>query len=218
MFARCVCVCVCVIYASHTQDYRWRPSTGSHSRGMWVCYSHPGPCNPRLESYWEQVYKAPPPHPHQHNIPPPDRTNYTRSTTPCQKTSSHYLTTRLQRLYTLSAQWYFCCERRIRGSEGLITHLVLFVFIFLPYFIIQSRAPALATSYPKKTFNRIRPIHLLYTDGWMLAVYTSPLISGEETPDAQNRVGFECRGTLLWLWTRFLQFAGKEGSSPADVM
>lgn len=61
LFARCVCVCVCVIYASHTHDYRWRPSTGSHSRGMWVCYSHPGPCNPRLESYWEQVYKAPPP-------------------------------------------------------------------------------------------------------------------------------------------------------------
>lgn len=145
----CVRMCVCVIYASHTLDYWWRPSTGSHSRGMWVCFSHPGPCNPRLESYWEQVYKGPP-HPHQHNIPLPDRTNYTTSTTPCPKTSSHYLTTRLQRLYTLSAQWYFCCERRIRGSEGLITHLVLFVFIFLPYFIIQSRAPALATSYPKK--------------------------------------------------------------------
>lgn len=176
-----------------------------------------GPATPDWNRTGSKCTK-PPPHPHQHNIPPPDRTNYTRSTTPCQKTSSHYLTTRLQRLYTLSAQWYFCCERRIRGSEGLITHLVLFVFIFLPYFIIQSRAPALAASYPKKTFNRIRPIHLLYTDGWMLAVYTSPLISGEETPNAQNRVGFECRGTLLWLWTRFLQFAGKEGSSPADVM
>lgn len=32
---------------------------------------------------------------------------------PHPKTSSHYLTTRLQRLHTLSVQWYFCCERRI---------------------------------------------------------------------------------------------------------
>ena len=48
LFARCVCVCVRVIYASHTHDYRWRPPVGSHSRGMWVCYSHPGPCNPPI--------------------------------------------------------------------------------------------------------------------------------------------------------------------------
>lgn len=35
---------------------------------------------------------------------------------------------------------------------------------------------------------------------------------------AQNRVGFEHQCTLLWLWTRFSQYAGKEKSSPAAVI
>lgn len=67
-------VCVCYLCISHS-GLPVEASVGSHGRGIWVCYRHLRLCNPRLESYWEQVYKGP--HPHQHNIPPPDRTNYT---------------------------------------------------------------------------------------------------------------------------------------------
>lgn len=51
----------------------------------------------------------------------------------------------------------------------------------------------------------------------MPAVYIPFLVPEEETPMPKNRAGFERWWTLLWLWTRFLQFVGKEESS-ATVM
>lgn len=85
------------------------------------------------------------PRPCQHNIPP-DRQNklHSQSQSPRHadlKTSSHYLTSKLQRLHTLSAQCCLCCERHIGGSGLLITPSLLFVSIFLSHFIIESKAP-----------------------------------------------------------------------------
>lgn len=149
-------------------------SMGSHGRRMWVCYCHPGPCNHRLESYREQVYRGP--HPHQHNMPPPNRTNYTASTPTHQPPPKNKLTLPLNQTvasaYTLK-QWYFCCERHIKGSNCLITHLVLCVFISL---YVSSHH-----LLPVKSFNRIRLIHLLYTDRWTPAVCILPLVADEET-------------------------------------
>lgn len=59
------CVCMYYLCISHS-GLPVEVSTGSHGRGMWVCYSHPGPCNLRLQSYWEQVYKRPPSSSTQH--------------------------------------------------------------------------------------------------------------------------------------------------------
>lgn len=96
------CVCyLCISLSGLPVD----GSMGSHGRGMWVCYRHSGPCNHRLESYREQVYRGP--HPHQHNMPPPDRTNYTASTPTLQPPPKNKLTLPLNQTvaaaYTLSA-------------------------------------------------------------------------------------------------------------------
>lgn len=72
----CVCVCVCYLCISF-EGLPVEVPLSSNGRGMLVCYTHQGPCNPRLEMYLEQVHRGPGPQPHQHNIPPSDRTNYT---------------------------------------------------------------------------------------------------------------------------------------------
>ncbi|KAM3584978.1 uncharacterized protein V6R79_004355 [Siganus canaliculatus] len=75
---------------------------------MWVCYRHLGPPkNPRLESHREQVHKGPPSSSTQHTSA---RQNKLRCQDPLNstalypKTSSYYLTSRLERLRTLTAR------------------------------------------------------------------------------------------------------------------
>lgn len=130
-----VCVCVSVIYASHTLGLPAEASEGSHGRG-----NVGRPCKPRLE----QVYstEAPPRRPHQRNM-------LLARQDKLHSPPKNKLTLPLRRAVASAqrSQWDVCCGRRIGGSRALITHLVLFVFIGLPYFIIQSE-PRLATFYP----------------------------------------------------------------------
>lgn len=76
LFARDVCACI--IYASHTQDYRWRSRQAHMAEGCGYVTATRGPATSDCNRTGSKCTKGP--HPHQHNIPLPDRTNYSAST------------------------------------------------------------------------------------------------------------------------------------------
>lgn len=120
----CVCVyawmCVCVLSMHLTLRTTGGGPLWAHmAQGCGYVTATWGSATPDRNRTGNECTEGP--HPHQHNMSPPDRTNYTACTPPTHhrlmwKTSSHYLSTRLQCLHLLSGQWSLCCKGCIRGE------------------------------------------------------------------------------------------------------
>lgn len=130
-------MCVCVIYAS--QDYRWRPLWAHIAEGGGYVTATRGPKTPQWNRTGSKCTKAPPSSTTQHTSARQNKLHHdplpkNKLALPHNQPPASAHTQR------------FCWERR---SKGPITHLVLFVFICLPYFIIQSEARLLTPPAPK---------------------------------------------------------------------
>lgn len=85
------------------------------------------------------------------------------ATTTHPKTSLHYLSTGLQ---TLSPQWYICCEGRL-GEAGPWLLIWSYLFSSACHTLSYNLGSQCSPFYQNQT------IHLLHTDGWIPAMYST---------------------------------------------
>lgn len=185
LFARRERVCVCYLCISHSGlpvearcGLTWRRDAG--------ILQPLGALQPRTGS---KCTEAPPSSSTQHastgqNKLHPQRPN------PIRKTSSHYQTVVSASTHRAKA---LLLQEMYGGSRALITHLVLFIFICQPYFIIKSMAWLSPPPTPKSL--RQNPSNSS-TDGWTPVADIPPLVFRRGNACHKNRVGFQSQ--LLW--------------------
>lgn len=154
---------------------------------MGLCYIHMGTCNFILESDGEQVYWGP------------------------QTSSTQHASARQNKLHSqdrhphdpIAKQAHItsqpvCAHSQSKGSsvamdvkEEPSAWLLIWAYLFSStnHTLSYNLKPNSHHLLDPKPFQRIRPIHLLYTDGWMTATDTQPLISRGENSHVENKVG-----------------------------